>query len=143
VTLACKRSQVVRGNLGRVNADRNSIIDAIRQLTYYLELVEVWSTFCVRSQEVSGNLGWVNAERNGVIDAIRKLTYFTTGHAFYGASSHVEHYTEDERDGRFICDVCGRSQCVLFYLCASWFRLAVPLDAFQHLLALHFSTAVT
>lgn len=61
------------------------------------------------SHEVGGQLGWVNAERNGVVAAIHKFTYFTTGHAYYGSGVTADNDTEDARDGRFTCQVCGRS----------------------------------
>lgn len=54
----------------------------------------------------------MNAEKNGVISAIRRLTKCTTGFVFGGLSSQADDFTEDERDGRFTCEVCGRSQCV-------------------------------
>ncbi len=63
------------------------------------------------SNEVGGNLGWVNAERNGVIDAIRTLTHneCACDEDQMGGSADEE-AEEDARDGRFTCEVCGRSE---------------------------------
>ena len=38
-----------------------------------------------------------------------RFTHFTTGHAFFGSKVAPDHDTEDDRDGRFTCEVCGRS----------------------------------
>lgn len=67
----------------------------------------------VCSNEVGGNLGWINAERNGVIDAIRTLTHNRSAREDEdGMGGLPDEDEEDERDGRFGCEVCGRNEWV-------------------------------
>ena len=64
---------------------------------------------------ISGNLGWVNAQKNGVLAALKALPVLSTEWTFNEDQLHTGGYNdfdEDVKDGRFTCEVCGRSTCV-------------------------------
>lgn len=64
--------------------------------------------------DISSNLGWVNAERAGLLKAMKALPQLSTEWKFGGDMLHS--IEEEERDGRFTCEACGRSSCAANFL---------------------------
>lgn len=68
--------------------------------------------------DISSNLGWVNAERAGLLKAMKALPQLSTEWNFGGdMDGGMPHSSgEEERDGRFTCEACGRSTCAANFL---------------------------
>lgn len=68
-----------------------------------------------RRDDISCTLGWVNAERCGLLKAYKALPLMSTRWTFNQDpyADDLLAVDEDERDGQFTCQACGRSTCAL------------------------------
>lgn len=72
--------------------------------------------------DISCNLGWVNAEKCGLLKALKTLPKLSSNWTYNKDpdSGELVEADEDDRDGRFTCEACGRSTCALSPAICSW-----------------------